>query len=217
MSTLESDKKHHRDAFAALVAGRHHDPFSIFGLHKAGDERVVRTFQPHADSVELIDANGDLLADMERVHADGLFAAIMPPRLRYYRLRLTRGQHSWEIEDPYRFPQTLGDIDLYLLGEGSDKQIYQKLGSRVRTVAGVTGTRFAVWAPNASRVSVVGDFNDWDGRRHAMRLHPGNGLWEIFIPGVGSGDKYKFELLDQKLLLDGFAGRADQHFIGCHV
>ena len=196
MSTLESDKKHHRDAFAALVAGRHHDPFSIFGVHKAGDERVVRTFQPHADSVELIDANGDLLAEMERVHADGLFAAIMPPRLRYYRLRLTRGEHSWEIEDPYRFPQTLGDLDLYLLGEGSDKQIYEKLGSRIRTVAGVTGTRFAVWAPNASRVSVVGDFNDWDGRRHMMRVHPGNGIWEIFLPDVGPGARYKYELLD---------------------
>ena len=88
-------------------------------------------------------------------------------------------------------------MDLYLLGEGSDRYIYRKLGSHIREIQGVLGTRFAVWAPNASRVSVVGDFNSWDGRRHVMRLHPGNGIWEIFIPGVGNGALYKFELQDR--------------------
>jgi 1,4-alpha-glucan branching enzyme len=91
---------------------------------------------------------------------------------------------------------SLGDLDLYLLGEGSDQKIYDKLGARVLTLEGIKGTRFAVWAPNASRVSVIGDFNDWDGRRHCMRLHPGNGIWEIFLPELGSGARYKFELLD---------------------
>jgi len=197
MSTLETDKKNHADTFAALAQGRHHDPFSLLGVHKIEGERVIRTLQPQADKVELIDTEGVSMAVLERIHPGGLFAALMPPRLRHYRLRLTRGEHTWDIEDPYRFPQTLGDLDLYLLGEGSDKQIYQKLGSRVRTIAGVEGTRFAVWAPNASRVSVVGDFNDWDGRRHMMRVHPGNGIWEIFVPHVGPGARYKYELLDR--------------------
>ena len=101
-----------------------------------------------------------------------------------------------DTEDPYRFPSTLGEMDLYLLGEGSDRYVYRKLGAHTTTVQGVSGTRFAVWAPNASRVSVIGDFNSWDGRRHVMRLHPGNGIWEIFIPGVGNGTLYKYEITD---------------------
>ena len=104
---------------------------------------------------------------------------------------------SVDIEDPYRFATTLGDLDLYLLGEGSDRKIYEKLGSKICRIDGISGTRFAVWAPNASRVSVIGDFNDWDGRRHVMRLHPANGIWEIFVPGVTAGARYKYELLDQ--------------------
>ena len=182
----------------AIAAGRHHDPFSYLGLHKKGRGRVVRTLQPQAESVELIGAGDELLAKMKRVRDEGLFEATMPARKRRYRLRITpfHGE-TYEIEDPYRFPPTLGELDLYLLGEGSDKQIYQKMGGHLRTYDGVAGTRFAVWAPNASRVSVIGDFNDWDGRRHVMRVHPGNGIWEIFVPGVGQGAKYKYEMLDR--------------------
>jgi 1,4-alpha-glucan branching enzyme len=101
-----------------------------------------------------------------------------------------------ETEDPYRFPSALGELDLYLLGEGSDQYVYRKLGAHPVTLLGVEGTRFAVWAPNASRVSVVGDFNSWDGRRHTMRVHPGNGIWEIFVPGIGNGALYKYEITD---------------------
>jgi 1,4-alpha-glucan branching enzyme len=198
MSPIAADTCNNREAYAALAAGTHGDPFSVLGAHRAGVARVVRTFQPQAESVKIIDADGGELVEMDRVHPDGVFAAIMPPRLRHYRLRITTPSgHRDDIEDPYRFPPTLGDLDLYLLGEGSDKKIYDKLGAQVRTFGGIRGTRFAVWAPNASRVSVVGDCNDWDGRRHPMRLHPGNGIWEVFVPDLGNGTRYKFELLDR--------------------
>ena len=198
MTLLADDKKRNQDAFDALTRGRHSDPYSILGLHKAGGSRIVRTLQPQAQSVELVGANGEILSKMERVHPDGLFCAEIPPRKRSYRLRITTSDgKQTDLEDCYRFAPTLGDLDLYLLGEGSDKNIYSKLSSHPTTIAGVRGTRFAVWAPNASRISVVGDFNDWDGRRHVMRLHPGNGIWETFIPGVGSGTKYKYEMLDK--------------------
>jgi 1,4-alpha-glucan branching enzyme len=197
--SVDTDIKRNSDAFAALAEGRHRDPFALLGIHSVGKSRVVRTFQPQAKQVDLIDADGNHIADMRRVHSDGLFVAAMPPRKRRYRLRVTTHDgHTADIEDAYRFPQSLGDIDLYLLGEGSDRQIYNKLGAQVISLEGVPGTRFAVWAPNASRVSVVGDFNDWDGRRHIMRLHPANGIWEFFLPGVGGGARYKFEMLDKR-------------------
>ncbi len=194
----KTDMSSQSETYAALVRGSYYDPFSILGLHRVGNLRVVRTLQPQAQSVDLVDGDGEFLAAMERVHPAGLFATAMPPRKRRYKLRITtHGGHIVDVEDPYRFPTTLGDMDLYLLGEGSDRQIYNKLGSQIREIEGIRGTRFAVWAPNATRVSVIGDFNDWDGRRHVMRLHPANGLWEIFIPGVGNGARYKYELLDR--------------------
>ncbi len=196
--SIDTDVRRNAEAFAALAEGRHRDPFALLGIHRAGKLRVVRTFQPQAKRVDLIDVEGNHLADMRKVHSHGLFVAAMPPRKRRYRLRVTShdGQIA-DIEDAYQYPQSLGDIDLYLLGEGSDQQIYNKLGAQVISLLGARGTRFAVWAPNASRVSVVGDFNDWDGRRHIMRLHPANGIWEIFLPGVCGGARYKFEMLDK--------------------
>ncbi len=197
MSILSADAKHHSDAFHAVVEGRHADPFSILGVQNVGSRRVVRTLQPHARSVSIIDAVGNPIAKLEQVHPGGLFAAEMPSQVDHYRLKiqLPDGQ-SYVIDDAYRFPSTLGALDLHLLGEGTDQRIYEKLGAHVASVDQVDGTRFAVWAPNASRVSVIGSFNDWDGRRHVMRLHPANGIWEIFVPHVGNGDSYKFELLD---------------------
>jgi 1,4-alpha-glucan branching enzyme len=198
MNPIESDFLDNEAAIEALVEGRHGDPFSVLGLHRPGKTRIIRSFQPSARSMEIIGASGESFGEMERVHPYGFFIGIMPPNKRRYLYRVTYTDgESRLLEDPYRFAPTLGDMDLYYLGEGSDKQVYEKLGAQVRLIGGVQGTRFAVWAPNASRVSVVGDFNQWDGRVHSMRLHPANGIWEIFVPGVGQGARYKFELLDR--------------------
>lgn len=199
MNLIETDVGQNNDAFRAIVAGQHNNPFAVLGLHASGNHRVVRTFQPQAQDVTLVDAQGHVLAPMERVNNEGLFVAAMPPRKRRYKLRVTDCEgRTALLEDCYRFGSTLDAFDLYLLGEGTDQKIYSKLGAHARTVDGVDGVRFAVWAPNAYRVSVIGDFNDWDGRRHVMRLHPANGVWEIFVPDISNGSQYKFEILDAR-------------------
>ena len=199
MHELDQDFAANRAALDALVEGRHGDPFALLGVHRHRRGRIVRCFQPGAAGIEMLGASGESLGEMRRVHPHGLFTAPLPARKRRYCLRVVRpdGSHRL-VEDPYRFPSTLSEIDRYLLGEGSDQRIYDKLGAHLSVLGGVRGTRFAVWAPNASRVSVVGDFNDWDGRVLPMRLHPGNGIWELFVPGVGHGERYKFELLDRR-------------------
>ncbi len=191
-------RKNNNSEYDALVAGRHNNPFSVLGPHTVSRRRLVRALQPHAAKVELVDGKGVHLAAMDKIHDGGLFEAQLPPRKRRYALRISDASgHAYIIEDPYRFPSSLGEMDLYLLGEGSDRLIYRKLGAHLCELSGFRGTRFAVWAPNASRVSVVGDFNGWDGRQHVMRLHPANGIWEIFVPGIGNGALYKYELQDR--------------------
>ncbi|HSD69683.1 MAG TPA: 1,4-alpha-glucan branching protein GlgB [Woeseiaceae bacterium] len=198
MKSPDAEPAPGRSALDALAEGRHSNPFALLGPHPENGVRRVRCLLPLAASVSLIDRKGNVIAAMERIHEAGIYTATLPARCRSYRLRVSGGSgEQWEIEDPYRFPSTLGELDLYLLGEGSHREIYRKLGSQCMKLLGVRGTRFAVWAPNARRVSVIGDFNDWDGRRHVMRLHPGNGIWEIFLPQVDCGAKYKFELLDR--------------------
>ena len=167
----------------ALSGGRDGNPFSLFGLHREGNTRIVRTFQPQAERVDLLVGGADGGLPMQKVHPDGIFEAEMPARKRRYRLRISAVDGSTvDMEDAYSFPSMLGDLDLYLMGQGSHRDIFRKLGAHPTSLLGVSGTFFAVWAPNASRISVIGEFNDWDGRRHVMRLHPGNGLWEIFLP-----------------------------------
>jgi 1,4-alpha-glucan branching enzyme len=158
------------EAVAAIVAGDHGDPFSFLGMHYSEDGTVVRVFLPGAKSVEIVSREGDAIGTLERIHPDGLFAG--PARQDVpYRLRVAwEDGGEAEVEDPYRFPGVLGDQDLYLFGEGNHLALYEKLGAHPMELEGVAGTSFAVWAPNARRVSVVGGFNFWDGRRHAMRV-----------------------------------------------
>ena len=184
--------------FDAVLAGDHGDPFSFLGLHTDdGGKVVVRAFHPEAQRIDVIDAaTGKQAARMRRVKSPGCFAATIKDRDAPfpYRLKMTFVDAVLETEDPYRFPPVLGEIDLHLFREGSHFRTYDKLGAHVTRLDGVDGVNFAVWAPNARRVSVVGDFSAWDGRRHPMRNHPGCGVWEIFVPGLGAGAVYKFEI-----------------------
>ena len=142
---------------------------------------------------------GEALADLERIDDAGLFQGIVKdqPSTFGYRLRSVRGGDVWEVDDPYRFGPVIGELDNYLLGEGSHKRLWERLGAHLIEHQGAVGVHFAVWAPNAKRVAVVGDFNRWDGRCHPMRLHPGTGVWEIFLPGLGDGVAYKYEIRGQ--------------------
>lgn len=187
-------------AVQSIVDGRHGDPFSILGPHlvrQGGQDAVaIRCFVP--DILEAWVIEGSRAFAMDQIHKAGFFQAIIPARDRTfsYKLRFrTREGLLFEQDDPYAMPTVLSDYDLYLLGEGTHYKNYTLLGAHLREINGIKGTSFAVWAPNARRVSVVGEFNFWDGRRHPMRFHPGPGVWDLFIPGVGEGTRYKFEIL----------------------
>jgi len=189
-------------AIAALVGGRNRDPFAILGPHRDEGRVVVRAFQPAARAIELRLMSTGALMPMAR-RADGLFdlhldAAAQADEARAlpdYRLRITYpGDHVIEIDDPYRYGRVLTDYDLHLLGEGTHYRAFEKLGSHRTQVGTTAGVHFAVWAPNADRVSVIGDFNGWDGRVHPMRVLVPNGIWELFVPDLPEGEKYKFEI-----------------------
>jgi 1,4-alpha-glucan branching enzyme len=189
------------DAVRALADGVLSDPFALLGPHPAGTHTIVRAYLPSAEAVEAIDAGGALLCRLQAVQTPGLFAGRIPATSAY-RLRI-----HWpdgvlqETEDPYAFGLLLGELDLYLLAEGTHRQLGRCLGAQVMDIGGVAGVRFAVWAPNARRVSVVGDFNGWDGRRHAMRKRVEAGVWELFIPRLPPGSLYKYEILGPQGLL----------------
>ncbi|WP_282603477.1 1,4-alpha-glucan branching protein GlgB [Paracoccus sp. PARArs4] len=177
------------DALAAACCDR---PFDVLGPHMTQAGRMLTVFHPDLASLRAVMADGSAV-DLPRVAGD-VFAGPVPDGP--YRLRATSGGGvEWEFEDPYRFGPMLGDLDLHLLAEGTHRRLWHALGAHVVTHEGVRGTRFAVWAPNARRVSVVGQFNRWDGRRHPMR-RLGQGIWEIFLPDLSEGELYKYEILN---------------------
>jgi len=189
------------DILEAVANGTSGDPFAVLGRHTVTvDGRpavVVRTMQPAATSVELVTA--DRVTPMPRRHPGGLFEARIPLDGRSsadlaYTFRVHEGSVTRAITDPYQYGQVLSDYDLHLFSEGTHLRAWEKLGSRVMTIGGVTGVHFAVWAPNAQRVSVVGDFNGWDGRVHPMRRLVPSGIWELFVPDLPVGACYKYEV-----------------------
>jgi 1,4-alpha-glucan branching enzyme len=184
------------EEIAALVAARHGDPFALLGPHETTDGVVIRAFAPGADAVVAESPEGAAIAALTRVHPEGVFEGMTPlaPGAPY-RLCARRGAEEWRFADPYAFPPFLGAMDDHLLVEGAHRRLYERLGAQLVTHVGAEGVNFAVWAPNARRVSVVGDFNQWDGRRAQMRKRIDSGVWEIFIPGLGAGAVYKYEII----------------------
>ncbi|HHJ14723.1 MAG TPA: 1,4-alpha-glucan branching protein GlgB [Gammaproteobacteria bacterium] len=185
------------DPLRRIVEARHHDPFEVLGRHAEQGVTCVRACLPGCQNVRLV----DLDQPMQRIDGTDLFewrgdGGDLPPR---YRLSWTdRDGVDWEEYDPYAFPPQIGDLDLHLFGEGRHLHAYRFLGAHPRCIDGIEGVLFAVWAPNAERVSVVGDWNHWDGRRHPMRVRGGSGVWELFIPGIGVHAYYKFELRNRE-------------------
>jgi 1,4-alpha-glucan branching enzyme len=180
---------------AQLAAGEHHDPHAVLGVHPLAGRVVVRAFHPDAAAVELL-LTGAAPVPMTEI-GDGLWAAgVAAASPLAYRLRFRFADgNDWERDDPYRFLPTLGELDLHLIAEGSHERLWEVLGAHPRTVDGTAGVAFAVWAPNARGVRVVGDFDRWDGRLFPMRSLGASGVWELFVPGIGAGELYKYEVL----------------------
>jgi 1,4-alpha-glucan branching enzyme len=179
----------------ALAAARHGDPFRVLGPHETQEGRIVRAFLPGAHAVEVVRRDdGHSLGRLDAHEPSGLFEGAVRDRAPYF-LRISWPDAVQESEDPYSFGPVLGELDLHLFNEGRHFELATALGANVVRHEGVEGTAFSVWAPNARRVSVVGDFNSWDSRRHPMRLRFPAGVWELFVPRVGSGTLYKFDIL----------------------
>jgi len=186
----------------ALIRAEHRDPFSMLGPHSDGhDGQIIRAYLPNALSVRVLSRDGERdLGELGMTDKPGFFAGHFPVREPYL-LKIQWATGEQITEDPYSFGQLLGEMDLYLFAEGNHRDLSAAFGAQVRNVDGVDGVRFSVWAPNARRVSVVGDFNSWDGRRHPMRVRYPSGVWEIFIPRLAPGEAYKYEILGQHGIL----------------
>jgi 1,4-alpha-glucan branching enzyme len=199
---MSSSARPPRDAaLDAVVTGRSDNPFGVLGRHRVVVDGqpalVIRTMWPSASDVQLV--TPERVYGMQRVGTEGLFQATVPlgdgtPEAFVYRFRVRDGEATRDLVDPYQFGPVLTDFDLHLFAEGTHYRVWERLGAHRMTIGDVTGVHFSVWAPNAQRVSVVGDFNRWDGRVHAMRKLVPSGVWEIFVPGLEDGDRYKFEV-----------------------
>src|ERR1017187_7717482 len=180
----------------SFLSGTHSDPFLILGPHRVGDDVCIRVFRPDAKKIEIVTDRQSSI-EMEKVHRDGFFQVAVPGATRDldYKLRVTSRDDSERItRDPYSYGAIMGEVDQHLFTEGQHWEIYEKFGAHLRTMGDEAGVYFAVWAPNAERVSVVGDFNGWDGRVHPMASLGASGVWELFLPGLAAGSLYKFEI-----------------------
>src|ERR1700722_9412027 len=190
---------------ALLVAGRHGDPHRVLGRHGG----VVRAFRPDATAMRLVVESGGepRIVTMTRIHPAGGWEAPIGTEAERYRFEIDVAEGgpvgTWSFDDPYHSWPTLGDVDLHLFGEGRHRRLWEVLGAHCRVHDSMAGVSFAVWAPNAHAARVVGDWNFWDGRVHQMRSLGSSGVWELFIPGVAAGSRYKYELVtaDGKLIL----------------
>ncbi len=187
------------DVAQSLVDGNWYSPYDVLGWHPAAKGQSgswIRTYQPFAKSVQVLEKGGSRKWAAKKVHKQGLFEVNIPETEAIdYRFKITGTDGEvWEVDDPYRFPLQIGDVDLYLHGEGTHYRTYEKMGAHPMTINGVEGVHFAVWAPNACRVGVIGWFNRWDGRHHPMQNRGSSGLWELFVPNLKPGDLYKFEI-----------------------
>ncbi len=184
-----------------LLACRHHDPFSVLGLHpETNREAVIRTLQPHAARVFLLTDKGRQRRELARIRDEGLFEIRVDDYEAPYPYQFEAQYHNGTshcFTDPYRFLPLLSEFDRHLFNAGTHYHLYERLGAHPCTADGVTGVVFRVWAPAARRVSVIGNFNTWDGRTHSMRSLGNSGLWELFVPELGTGELYKYEILTQ--------------------
>ncbi|GIL03468.1 MAG: 1,4-alpha-glucan branching enzyme GlgB [Alphaproteobacteria bacterium] len=183
----------------AITTGTHRDPFAVLGVHPAERGLVARAFVPHAGALEAFTLAGRSAGRLAPRGHDGFFEGRLTIRKRQpLRYRAANADGEWWLGDAYSHGPVLGPMDDYYVAEGTHLRLFEKLGAHPIRHEGADGVHFAVWAPNASRVSVVGDFNHWDGRRHVMRLRADTGIWEIFIPDVGAWTAYKYEIADSK-------------------
>src|SRR5581483_8787549 len=181
---------------AALVSGTHDNPFGRLGLQPAGNGFVVRAFVPGADTLTVATLDGKPLGALARRHPEGFFEGMVDlGQGALLRLTARNAGGEWSFIDPYSFGPVLGPMDDYYSAEGTHLRLFDRVGAHAIAHGGVDGVHFAVWAPSARRVSVVGPFNAWDGRCHVMRHRLGSGMWEIFLPGLGPGTIYKFEIV----------------------
>ncbi len=203
------------DEIAAILSGSHDNPFAVLGVHQAGETFITRCFLPGAEAVTAMTLDGTPIGDLQQLHPDGIFGGqVSVTRFQPVRYRARRADAEWAVTDPYSFGPVLGPMDDYYARQGSHLRLFDKMGAHRIKHEGATGIHFAVWAPNAQRVSVVGDFNNWDGRRHVMRFRSDSGIWEIFAPDVPLGVPYKFEIRGHDGVLlplkaDPFARRSE--------
>ena len=189
------------DEVDRFVGGEHSDPFRVLGPHRVGDGLEIRVFRPDARRIDIVlDQHPEEPIAAQKIQQDGFFCATVRNATRDlpYHIRVTAWDGSHYLtRDPYQYGPIMGEVDLHLFAEGQHWKIYDKFGAHLRTIGDATGVYFAVWAPNAQRVSVVGDFNGWDGRVNPMRKLIGSGVWELFLPGIKQGAHYKFEIRAQ--------------------